>query len=167
MPDKKPWWEQQDGESLQDYVKRVGNKINTDREKAGKTAINTLNSIGAAPGKFGNAVVNGAKAYPGIGKNIATATKAGADRMSVKLGNKNFKQSGGSAGGGGGGTTKKESYPKKPNKARPSSGRTGTASTATKVQKSGSLKPNAFPKPLGKVAGPPSPGFRKIVRKPK
>lgn len=156
----KPWWEQEDGESLQDYLKRVGKTINKGREDAAKGAYNTANNIAAIPGK----IVQGAGAYPGIVENIGKATKAGADQLSVKLGNKNFKQSGGAAGGGGGGTAK---ISKKPNKARPASGRTGAASSATKTQKSGSLRPNAFPKPIGKVQGPPSPAFKRLVRKSK
>jgi hypothetical protein len=107
MPDKKPWWEQEPGETLPDYIKRVGETVKKKRYDTDKAALDTAKYIATIPNRAERDINN-------IGKSL----KSEADKLSIKLGNKNFKN-GGASGGGGGGKTRRVPTPAKPGKRPP------------------------------------------------
>jgi hypothetical protein len=100
MPDKKPWWEQEPGESLPDYIKRIGETVAKSRKDNDLKVLNTAKYLATIPNR----------AERDINK-IGSSLKSEADKLSIKLGNKNFS---GSSGGGGGGVTKRIPTPAKP-----------------------------------------------------
>jgi hypothetical protein len=105
MPDKKPWWEQEPGETLPDYIKRIGETVAKSRKENDLKALNTAKYLATIPNR----------AERDINK-IGSSLKSEADKLSIKLGNKNFS---GSSGGGGGGATKRIPTPAKPGKRPP------------------------------------------------